>query len=134
MSTETYRPKDNSPGNPTPVAPVAVVRGRIDMTHLCQCGHVTENERCDDCEIAFLRDEVEGLRAEVAELRKPTFYWDDRNLDCAIEPDEVVAYDDVGDIVELRPIHELPTVFALVTDEGPLWFSTREAAEAARGE
>ena len=66
---------------------------------------------------------------EIERLRTPTAYWDDRHLDAAIDPSEVVAYDDVGDIVELRPIHELPTVWALVTDSGPRWFNSREAAE-----
>ena|GEM_PF-4808013 len=81
-----------------------------------------------------LIEEIERLRTENAELRRPDYYWDDRDLDSAVATEDAVAFDDVGDIIELRPVHELPTQWALVTEKGPVWFDSREAAQAAGGE
>jgi len=77
--------------------------------------------------------EIKRLESENAKLREVTWYWDERDLDHAVEPDEAVAYDDVGDIVVLRPLHELPPVWVLITDgDVAQFFGTREAAEKAR--
>ena len=75
-----------------------------------------------------------GLLIERVEaLQTATYYWDDRDLESVVDPSEVVAFDDVGDIVELRPIHELPRRWALATEDGVEWFDSREAAaEAAK--
>lgn len=78
--------------------------------------------------------EIERLHARVAELETPTYYWDDRDLDSAVDPEDVVAYDDAGDILPFRPIHELPVRWALVTQNGPEWLDSQEAAEARQDE
>lgn len=83
--------------------------------------------------IRDLMREVESLRARVTELETPTWYWDDRCLDAAVPPDEVVAYDDIGDVIPLRPLHELPRKWALVTEDCVQWFDTEKAARAAGG-
>ena len=77
-----------------------------------------------------LRDTNQRLRERIDQLETPQWYWDDRCLDSAIEPHEIGDYDDVGDIIELRPIHELPKVFVLITHTGPRLFDSREAAES----
>ena len=80
--------------------------------------------------------EIERLRADIYQLKKPSAYWDDRNLESTYDDiEEGVGYDDVGDIIPLRPLHELPTVFVLVGIDRDTHreFHTREAAEAARG-
>ena len=82
------------------------------------------------CELGIGREQL-ALSQEIVRLRKPDYYWDDRNLDAAIAPSDVCAYDAVGDVVPLRPIHELPTVWALVTDDGVQFFNTEKAAKAA---
>ena len=81
-----------------------------------------------------LQAEIERLRARVVELETPTWYWDDRCLDSAVSPEDVVSYDDIGDILPFRPIHELPARWALVTEDGPEWFDSEQAARAAGGE
>jgi hypothetical protein len=77
---------------------------------------------------------LERLRKENEKLREPRLYWDDRCLkSAACYVVDVIADDDPGCIVELRPIHELPTMFVLVQEECEYEvFPTREAAEAAR--
>jgi hypothetical protein len=92
--------------------------------------YVADNGKAQD----QLRAKIERLRKRVAELETPQWYWDDRDLDSAVEPEFICSYDDVGDIVELRPIHELPKVFALVTHHGVDLYPTREAAEQAESE
>lgn len=84
-----------------------------------------------DAEIERLRQELAEARAECAELRTVQWYWDDNDLDHAYPADEACEGYDVGDIVELRPIHELPSVFALATEEGVAFYATAEEAEAA---
>ena len=88
----------------------------------------------DRCHRALNRQEViiRLLKAEVAELRTPSYYWDDRDLDSALDPSEVGEGDDPGDVIALRPIHELPAVWVLVLPAALQWFDTAiEAAEAA---
>jgi hypothetical protein len=70
--------------------------------------------------------------AEIERLTKANWYWDDRDLESAVPPDEVGAFDDVGDIIKLRPIHELPAVYALITEDGPQFFDSEEEAEVVR--
>ena len=95
------------------------------------CGHderfhlMGAQNGCCACQAELLAKEVEALQTA-------TYYWDDRDLESVVDPSEVVAFDDVGDIVELRPIHELPRRWALVTEDGVEWFDSREAAEAAK--
>ena len=96
------------------------------------CACVRQQMKNLRSEIQRLREENERLRAELAALQQPQWYWDDRNLDAAVEPRDVGAYDDVGDIIELRPLHEFPTRWALVTPAGPQWFESQSEAEAAR--
>jgi hypothetical protein len=73
--------------------------------------------------------------AELAEAKTPTWYWDnDCEQEGVIPADRIGEMNDVGDIVELRPLHELPLVYMLVTEDGPKMFASREAAEAAKGE
>ena len=81
-------------------------------------------------ELERLEAENQKLRERIAKLETPQWYWDDRCLENAIEPHEIGDCDDVGDIIELRPIHELPKVFVLITEEEPKIFSTREEAES----
>jgi hypothetical protein len=76
-----------------------------------------------------LKEEKQRLWERIATLETPDYYWDDRCLESAYEPCEIGDYDDVGDIIELRPIHELPKVFVLITEDGPQIFATREEAE-----
>jgi len=71
-------------------------------------------------------------RAEVERLSTPNWYWDDRELESAAESiTEAVRYDDVGNVVQLRPLHELPPVFVLVGVPNQV-FGSSKAAEAAR--
>lgn len=83
-------------------------------------------------DIDALIAELERLQADNAKLRQPNFYWDDRCLEYAVDSiAEAVDCDDAGDIIQLRPIHELPTVWVLVGDE-PQVFDSKEAAEDAQ--
>ena len=96
---------------------------------------INEDEAADrieqlEAENQKLRDTNQRLRERIDQLETPQWYWDDRCLDSAIEPHEIGDYDDVGDIIELRPIHELPKVFVLITHTGPRLFDSREAAES----
>jgi hypothetical protein len=83
------------------------------------------------------RDKVAGkpcLQCKVEWLSKVNWYWDDRDIESpARSPADVGEYDEIGDIVELRPLHELPAVFMLRTEDGPQFFDSAEAAEAAKG-
>ena len=90
--------------------------------------------RSIDEQLADCQAENERLRKRVAELETPAYYWDDRDLTSAVEPEDVGFYDDVGDVLPFRPIHELPTRWALVTDDGVEWFDNEEAANAKGGE
>jgi hypothetical protein len=76
--------------------------------------------------------ELAEARAEIAELSTAQWYWDDRDLEHAVPADELGAYDDAGDIIEVRPIHEMPAVFVLIREDGPYIFATQAEAEAAR--
>ena len=83
----------------------------------------------------ILATEVTRLQALVKELQVHDFYWDDRCLEeCSSSLEDAVCGDDHGDIIELRPIHELPKIFILITDELPVIHESRKAAEAARAE
>jgi hypothetical protein len=76
---------------------------------------------------------VAELEQEVEQLRKPNFFWDDRCLDFAVDSiEEAVAYDDIGDIIPLRPIHELPTVWVLVGEDVCTLHPNHESAEARK--
>lgn len=73
---------------------------------------------------------VRAAEARVKELLEPHFYWDNRHTDCSYESIEDATEDDEpGAIVELRPIHELPTIFVLVREDGYEEFASREEAE-----
>lgn len=89
---------------------------------------------CATIEVASMKAEIQRLRARVAELETPSWYWDERNMEAAVEPSEVVAFDDIDDILPFRPLHELPTAWALVTADGPEWFASEEAAAKARAD
>ena len=97
----------------------------------CGARTVAFQQAIDDAEeISSLQAENRTLRAEIEALKTPNYYWDDRCLEAAYEPNEIGDYDDVGDIIELRPIHELPKVFVLITHTGARLFDSREAAES----
>ena len=86
-------------------------------------------------EIRRLNAEVDRLNYENAELRQPSWYWDDRHLDYAIAPSDVDEYSGIGDVFELRPLHELPAVWICVTADGPEFYdSSEEAEQAAKGD
>lgn len=69
----------------------------------------------------------------INKLSSPDFFWDDRCLETAFESiSEATAGDEVGAIIELRPLHELDSVFVLITESGYRQFLTRKAAEAAK--
>jgi hypothetical protein len=88
-----------------------------------------------DAEIERLNAEVDRLNYENAELRQPSWYWDDRHLDYAIAPSDVDEYSGIGDVFELRPLHELPAVWICVTADGPEFYdSSEEAEQAAKGD
>lgn len=74
-----------------------------------------KDKQCDKCELDT--------------LRRVDWYWDNDDPEMSIPAGDVGDNNSVGDIVELRPLHELPTTFVLVTEEGPLFFKSRWEAE-----
>ena len=93
---------------------------------------ITELERALVSALDAAEKRAEEAEAENERLQTPTYYWDDRDLDSAVPPDEVGEFDDAGDVIPLRPIHELPTRWARVTESGVLWFDSEEAAKGAK--
>ena len=84
------------------------------------------------CELQQCKQQLAEARAEIATLRTAQWYWDDRDLERAVPADVLGDYDDLGDIFEVRPIHELPVVWVLIRDDGPHVFTTSAEAEAAK--
>lgn len=69
-------------------------------------------------------------------LTETNWYWDDNDLESAADSlSDALKYYDSDEIVALRPLHELPTVYALVGKEGEehRTFGSLQAAEKARG-
>jgi hypothetical protein len=91
-------------------------------------------DRCPWCALAAAEARIRELEAEIEQLKVAHFYWDDRDLDRAVPPDEIGEMDDVGDVITLRPIHELPEVYVLIRKDGPYIFATQEEAEAVKGD
>lgn len=81
--------------------------------------------------IGRLIDEVERLKAEVAHLSTPHLFWDDRRLESSYELGEIGEYDDIGDVIEVRPIHELPSRWAVCLQTGVELYDTFEEAKKA---
>lgn len=76
-------------------------------------------------------EDAKILAEEIERLRKANWYWDDERPDAIAESIQTAVSSDYdGEIVELRPLHELSRVFVLVTEDGYELFDTREAAEA----
>lgn len=74
--------------------------------------------KMSDC-IGLLIEEVQKLQKQVAELQTANWYWDDRCLETSESSiEESVACDEIGDIIELRPLHELPLLRVRVLEEG----------------
>ncbi len=66
----------------------------------------------------------------INKLSAPQWYWDDRDLESPAESIEsAVDYDEPGEIITLRPLHELPRVFVLVGKGGHKVFESMQAAE-----
>ena len=98
---------------------------------------LAENDGCPDeaKQLREVADEIERLRAEVAQLATPTLYWQ-ALADESLALDRADAEDavDLGEIEEFRPLHELPPVWAVRTKAGVEWFKSRADAEAAKEE
>jgi hypothetical protein len=69
-------------------------------------------------------------RLSAGKLPEPSCYWDDDGGAIGT-PADVRHWHESGAIVMLRPVHELPAVWALVEEHGVRVFDTRGAAEAA---
>lgn len=68
----------------------------------------------------------------INKLSSPQWYWDDRELESAAKSiGNATQCDDPGDIIELRPLHELPTIYVLVGKGGHQVFGSMQAAENA---
>lgn len=87
--------------------------------------------RCLDIEFRRLSGEVERLREEVATLSTPDYYWDDDDVDQAIIEQEIGEYSDLGDVIPVRPVHELPVRYAACLAVGVELYDTLEEAERA---
>jgi len=60
------------------------------------------------------------------------WYWDDNNLDTAFdEIHDAVDGRDVGEVVTLRPLHEMPKIFVVVKKSDHLVFDSMEDADEA---
>lgn len=98
---------------------------------------ITLADSLDGCEWNHPITAADDCRkaAEVIErLRKPDFYWVDRNLERSYESiDDAIDCDEVGVVIELRPIHELPSIRVRVTDEGYEEITRAAAEQAAKG-
>jgi hypothetical protein len=75
------------------------------------------------------REQLAAAEARCTELSRVDWYWDDCHLECAIPVDEAGENNSTGDILELRPVHEMPKVWMLITDDGWKCFDTLEKAE-----
>ncbi len=76
---------------------------------------------------------IADLEAEIKRLREVNWVWDDRDLESAnASIEDAVGCDDPGDIIPLRPIHELPPVYVLVLEGGHEVYGSQAEADAAR--
>lgn len=56
---------------------------------------------------------------ELGEPENADWFWDDRDLSHAWEDlEQAIENDDVGDVIELRPLIELPTIRVKVLEDG----------------
>jgi hypothetical protein len=78
---------------------------------------------------ATMTERLAAAEARVAELSRVDWYWDEDHLECAIPVDEAGENNSTGDILELRPVHEMQKVWMLITDDGMKIFDTLEEAE-----
>lgn len=83
-------------------------------------------------QITNLQQQLATSEARVAELSRVDWYWDDCHMEQAIPVDEAGENNSPGDILELRPVHEMPKVFMLVTDDGYELYPTLDEAERAQ--
>ncbi len=76
--------------------------------------------------------EIKRLQKLISKLSTPHFYRDERDpYQLPFESIEaVIACDDPGDVIPLRPFHELPTVWIRVKNGGYKSHDTHAAAEA----
>ena len=66
----------------------------------------------------------------INKLSEASWYWDDNNVETAYNLIELsVGCYDVGDIVKLRPLRELPSVYVLKGRSEHQVFATKEEAE-----
>lgn len=82
-------------------------------------------------------DGVDRCHRVINRLSSPNWYWDDNCPETAFESveDTLIDYGE-GEIVTIRPLHELPKMFVVVGHTACEYnvCPSREAAEAAGGE
>ena len=84
-------------------------------------------------ELAAAREQLSAKDGEIGRLREANFYWDDRDHEQAYNSVYAATdCDSPNDIIELRPVHELPSVYVLVGEGERHVYSSREEAEKAR--
>lgn len=80
-------------------------------------------------------DTADRAARAINKLQTPGWYWDDRCLEESHDTiEEMVDGYDIGEVIELRPMHELPKIYVLREKNGHSIHDTEEAAEAAREE
>ena len=92
---------------------------QIGKVECSKCGHAWIGHPDSSCPFC-----------EARKLSVPNYWWDDRCLDSAIDSiNDAVEGDEPGDVIPLRPIHELPTVWVRVEHEGYTVHATKGDAE-----
>jgi len=104
-----------------------------DFPHceICDSGGIAQSD-CPNCRSkvqSWYDAQLAAAEARCTELSRVDWYWDDCHLECAIPVDEAGENNSTGDILELRPVHEMPKVWMLITDDGWKCFDTLEKAE-----
>ena len=72
------------------------------------------------------------LCRKVKELLSVDWYWDNNCLESSAETlEDALREYDIGDVVELRPVHELMKIYVVRDDTGNEAFTTQAAADEA---
>jgi len=80
-------------------------------------------------------DGVDRCRRVINKLSHPNFYWNDECLEVGYDSiEEAVQGYEVGVIVPLRPLHELPTVYVCCRHDCVEVIESKAAASAAKRE
>lgn len=75
---------------------------------------------------------ADALSEKVAELSKPDWFWDDNcSENAASSIESVVCEGDFGEVIKLRPVHDLPPIFVVHDDTGYEVFHTEDEADKA---